>query len=119
MKNIKNYLASQLIPLFGILIILSSCKKESTQVAEKATLDSKNLSKGIEKSKVVDLEHGIAKSLAKIYAGNHGFKKALENLCLKQKHGDYYTRLSELFTENNVQKLASSNQIESITSLVK
>jgi len=108
-----------LLPLVGILIILSSCKKESAQVTDKATLDSKNLSKGIDKSKVLDLEHGIAKSLAKIYAGNHDFKKALENLCLKQKHGDYYTRLSEIFTENSLQKLASPDQIESITSLVK
>lgn len=119
MKNIKNYLASQLIPLVGILIILSSCKKESTQVTDKATFDSKNLSNGIDKSKVLDLEHGIAKSLTKIYTGNHDFKKAIENLCLKQKHGDYYTRLSEIFTENSLQKLASPDQIESITSLVK
>lgn len=74
MKNIKNYLASQLIPLVAILIILSSCKKESNQVADKATLDSKNLSKEIEKSKTLDLEHSIAKSLAKIDAGNHDFK---------------------------------------------
>lgn len=112
MKNIKNYLASQLIPLIGILIILSSCKKESAQVTDKATFDSKNLSKGIDKSKVLDLEHSIAKSLAKIYAGNPDFKKALENLCLKQKHGDYYTRLSEIFTENSLQKLASPDQLK-------
>jgi len=114
MKNIKSYFA-----LVGFLIIVSSCKKESNQVTDKATLESKNLSKAIDKSKVLDLEHSIAKSLAKIYAGNHDFKKALKNLCLQQKYGDYYTRLSEIFTENSVQKLASSNQIESINSLVK
>lgn len=118
MKNTKNYLANRVLFLLGILFFYSSCKKESSIVTDGNNLTSKKSSIELNKLKTLELEHSVAKTLAKLSAGNSNFNKAVKDLCLKQKYGDYYIRLSELYTENSLQKFISKDQIENITSLV-